>query len=189
MLVYEAAAPVGVEFTEVYRIHQQACQLVPHLVEVDGIQGFQYAAHAAGNQTYLLFRSKAPLGLPGQVEKHYSFVEGEKVTFSCRLSISMIDKLTRKTCYFKGQRLKQYINEKIRRAGVCTTDLVYSAIQMSEVKKKGHSFRIPWCDIVFTGKVISPESLENAFQAGLGGKRAFGFGLMIQRKEPTHVVI
>lgn len=181
MVVYEAVTPVNVDSQETYRLHQKACQLVPHLAKVEGIQGFQFAVHSLGQKTFLLLRSQHDMELSGQVKKSYSYSESQRVSFACRLSIAVIDQQTRKSKYFTGPKLKEYLTEKIQRGGIQPSDLSYSTVQMADVNKVGHSFRIPWCDIAFSGHVDNVELLNKAMQTGLGGKKAFGFGLMIER--------
>ncbi len=176
---------------EVYKLHQQVMNLV-----CGGGIGLNNASvrplwrsiSNGGDGSVLLVRSShRPLGsVPRVKEQAIEFTEGEVRKFNCRLNIS---------CRIRVEHgLKEKGSKKVEKS-VAASDVEgwlrrllmqngmalenAAIISQNRIPMKRRHF-INAVDVVFHARIMGPALVKTAYQRGIGRKKAFGFGLLME---------
>lgn len=190
-MVYEFVVRSETPPYQVYKLHQDVMDVVCGGglgLNKEAARPLWRSIGNGGDGSVLLVRSsQPPLGEVGKVkEQVVSFEAGELRKFNCRLSLStracvahpLKAKGVKKVEKALGRtEIEDWLTRLLAQHGMALKNA--AIVSQSRVRVKANYF-IDAADILFIARIENPELAGEAYRRGIGRKKAFGFGLLLE---------
>ena len=176
---------------EVYKLHQQVMNLV--CGGGDGLNNasvrplWRSISNGADGSVLLVRSSHRPLGsVPRVKEQAIEFTEGEIRKFNCRLNISSrvrVEHALKEKGSKKVEKsvaasdVEGWLRRLLMQNGMSLENA--AIVSQNRIPMKQRHF-INAADVVFHARIMDPALARTAYQRGIGRKKAFGFGLLME---------
>lgn len=181
--MYEYIISSKLPSTAVYRLHKEIVRHFSAGGDLPYPERPIWRSKDVGGQTIIICRSTTPPRTPTQTTKiSFQKQAGEHVQFLAHLSLShrLKDENNRTICEYPIERkyLTEWLKDMLAKKGMELQNCAFFNARQIIVKEK--KFPLSSADVAFNVIIIDPEMAEEAYYKGLGARRAFGCGMLIE---------
>lgn len=188
-MIYEYLRRTNTPPHMAYKLHQEVMDAVygcGHAIDKDSVRPI-WRSHKNGEETILLIRSsQRPIGVDNYKVNPFRVENGATYKFNARLNTSRrwhVDDPTRP----KGKRIIEKCIDKTDIETWLRDLLAGNGMEMQNAAISGQAklnirndFYAIATDVIFFATVTDKQLAQRCYQRGLGRKRAFGLGLMLE---------
>lgn len=179
---------------ELYKLHQQVMDVVcggGDGLNNESVRPLWRSINNGSNGSLLLVRSsQRPLGSVTRIkEQAIDFKMGEVRKFNCRLNLSSrvrVEHALKEKGFKKVEKsidpseVEPWLRRLLMQNGM---ELENAAIVSQNLLSMKRRHFINAADIVFFARITDPALAKAAYQRGIGRKKAFGFGLLMEAED------